>query len=177
MGKLKHAALERNTERRRSSVEMIMGHIQTISSRVTFKDKYAGPSDRPAGSSGEAGGASGTPLSPGGYRSPEVASRSAELRAQREERDAELKERLVQWFEKYDEDASGLLERSELRLLLKEAQPDEPIPPDDVVDELIRLCLNERHATAGGGMGITVDEIVIVVARCASSSQQSGRAV
>ncbi len=56
MGKLKHAALERNTERRRSSVEMIMGHIQTISSRVTFKDKYAGPSDRPAGSSGEAGG-------------------------------------------------------------------------------------------------------------------------
>ena len=60
------------------------------------------------------------------------------------------RKRLEAWFQKYDTDASGLLESSELRLLLIDVMPNQPPPTDEAVAALLAVFPS----------GIGVDEIM-----------------
>lgn len=113
-------------------------------------DRYAPDDEKPSRRAGRRGS---------------IPTRGEVLEMARSDRNAQKKEQLIKWFEKYDTDASGLLERSELRLLLKDAEPQAPTPSDALVDRLIQRVTDERRHLRLPDDGITVDEIVSVVLR------------
>lgn len=59
------------------------------------------------------------------------------LRRQEEEEERAVRKRLEAWFEKYDTDASGLLEHGELRQFLADLMPNELAPSDEAIEALL----------------------------------------
>jgi hypothetical protein len=92
-------------------------------------------------------------------------ARERELRRQEEAEEKLNRKRLEAWFEKYDKDASGLLESNELKLLLADVLPDEQPPEDEAVEALL----------AGFPSGVGVDEIIRATLRYEAYLQDKKR--
>ena len=85
----------------------------------------------------------------------------AALRMEAYEQEQQRKRNMKAWFDKYDSDASGVLEVAELRDLLHELYPEEPSPSEELCETLIAMCVgaeNTRH-------GIRLDEVIATSTR------------
>ena len=70
----------------------------------------------------------------------ERASRSQHQLEQRRSQQAQEGHELRTYFDQYDVNASGLLEREELKEMLWDMRPHEPPPSNDVCDAVMRTC-------------------------------------
>lgn len=84
----------------------------------------------------------------------------ASLRQEAFAQEEERKRRMREWFERYDTDASGVLECGELQKMLHALYPEEEVPSEELCNTLIGMCAPE-----GSRRGIRLEEVMATASR------------